>query len=107
MSQIFLSRAGEMIFHFSFSSRFSRSQEKILFLFSIYEILKKNSLSLLDFWDFEEKFLFLLSIYEILLRYSRSLLDFQDFEEKFLLSLSIIKILLPVSLSLPVRNGLF
>ena len=83
-----------MIFHFSFSSRFSRSQEKILFLFSIYEILLSYSRSLLDFQDFEEKFLFLLSIYEILLSYSRSLLDFQDFEEKFLLSLSIVKILL-------------
>ena len=67
MSQFFLSRAGEMIFHFSFSSRFSRSPEKILFLFSIYEILLSYSRSLLEFQDFEEKFLLLLSIVKIVL----------------------------------------
>ena len=36
----------------SFSSRFSRCWEKILFLFSIYEIFENNSLSLLNFQDF-------------------------------------------------------
>ena len=52
------------------------------------------SLFPLDFQDLKKKILFLFSIYEILLSYSRSLLDFQDFEEKFLLSLSIVKIVL-------------
>ena len=36
----------------SFSSRFSRYLEKILFLFSIYEIFENNSLSLLNFQGF-------------------------------------------------------
>ena len=52
------------------------------------------SLFPLDFQELKKKILFLFSIYEILLSYSRSLLDFQDFEEKFLLSLSIVMILL-------------
>ena len=67
MSQFFLSLAGEMIF---------------------------ISLFPLNFQDLMKKILFLFSIYEIILSYSRSLLDFQDFEEKFLLSLSIVKIVL-------------
>ena len=79
MTHIFLSRAGESCFHFSFSSWFSRC-------------LRKISLSLLDWWDSEtqiscfsrfsrcwEKILFLFSIYEIFENNSLSLLNFQDF----------------------------
>ena len=40
---------------FSFSSRFSRFLRKMLFLFSIYEILKQDSISLLEFSRFWEK----------------------------------------------------
>ena len=79
----FLSRAGEMNFHVSFSSQFSRFWENI-------------SLSPLVFWDFYSENLFLLSIFKILQnnfsfssRFSRfcrtisfSPLDFQDFLEK-------------------------
>ena len=50
---------------FSFSSRFSRFVRKILFLFSIYEILKQDSLSLLEFSRFLEKNLFLFSFNDI------------------------------------------
>ena len=50
---------------FSFSSRFSRFVRKILFLFSIYEILKQDSLSLLEFSRFLEKNLFLFSFDDI------------------------------------------
>ena len=39
----------------SFSSRFSRCWEKILFLFSIYEIFENNSLSLLNFQGFRNE----------------------------------------------------
>ena len=81
MSQFFLSRAGEMIFHFSFSSRFSRSQEK-------------NSLSLLDLWDFIELFSFTSRFSRLWRKISPFTLDCQD-------------CVVPVSLSLPVGNGLF
>ena len=50
---------------FSFSFRFSRFLRKILFLFSIYEILKQDSLSLLEFSRFLEKNLFLFSFNDI------------------------------------------
>ena len=39
----------------SFSSRFSRCWEKILFLFSIYEIFENNFLSLLNLQDFSKQ----------------------------------------------------
>ena len=80
MIHIFLSRAGELCFHFSFSSWFSR-------------FLDKKSLALLDLWDFQNN--------------SLSLLDFQDCEEKVLFLLSIYEILFTVSLSLPVRNATY
>ena len=80
MTHIFLSRAGELCFHFSFSSWFSR-------------FLDKKSLALLDLWDFQNN--------------SLSLLDFQDCEEKVLFLLSIYEILFTVSLSLPVRNATY
>ena len=73
MTHFFLSRSGELNLYFSFSSRFSR-------------IWKPNSLSLLEFQDFQEKFLFLFSIYEILRKKSLSLLDFQDLNRKISLS---------------------
>ena len=73
MTHFFLSRSGELNLYFSFSSRFSR-------------IWKPNSLSLLEFQDFQEKFLFLFSIYEILRKKSLSLLDFQDLNRKICLS---------------------
>ena len=47
---------------FSFSSQILRFLRKKFFLFLIFEILKQDSLSLLDFQDFENKILFLFSI---------------------------------------------
>ena len=74
------SRTRKLNCHFSFYSRLSRFLEKILFLFSTYEILKSKSRSLLDLWDFEGKNLVLFSIYEILKHKSRSLLELWDSE---------------------------
>ena len=62
---------------------FQELKKKILFLFSIYEILLSYSRSLLDFQDFEEKFLFLLSIFKMLRKNSLSLLDLWDFWKQF------------------------
>ena len=62
---------------FSFSSWFSRFFKNNLCLFSIYEILKQDSLSLLEFSRFWEKNLFLFSMYEIFKMIL--FLDFQDF----------------------------
>ena len=77
-------------------SRSRENLEKKWVNFFSLELEKWFFISLfpLDFQDLKKKILFLFSIYEILLSYSRSLLDFQDFEEKFLLSLSIVKIVL-------------
>ena len=108
MSQFFLSRAGEMIFHFSFSSRFSRSQEK-------------NSLSLLDLWDFIELFSFTSRFSRLWRKISLSPLDLWDFIELFSFTSRFSRLwrkispftldcqdcVVPVSLSLPVGNGLF
>ena len=56
-------------------------------LFSICEIFSNNSLSFLDFQDFEENVLFLLSIYEILFTISLSLpvRNATYFREKYVL----------------------
>ena len=43
---------------FSFSSRLVRFWNTNLFLFSIFKIFRKNSLSLLDLWDFWKQFSF-------------------------------------------------
>ena len=77
---------------FYFSSRFVRFLKPFSFYSWFSRFLRKNSLSLLDWWDFEtqisfssrfsrfwEKFLFLFSIYEIFENNSLSLLNFQDF----------------------------
>ena len=83
MTPYFLARSRKLDFHFSFYSRFSRFLEKnstsLLDLWDFYS----HSLSILDFQDFKEKILFLFSIGEILKHKSLSLLDFQDFEKKF------------------------
>ena len=81
ISQFFLSRAGEMILDFSFSSRFSRTQEK-------------NSLSLLDLWDF-------LELFSVTSRFSRLWRKISPFTPDCQDSV------VPVSLSLPDGNGLF
>ena len=57
MTHIFLSWAGELYFHFSFSSRFSRLRKNSLSPLDLWD-LKKNSLSLLDFQEFSGKFSF-------------------------------------------------
>ena len=79
MTHVFLSRAGELYFHFSFSSRFSR-------------FLDNKSLSFLDLQDFLNQFFFSS-------RYSRL------WRRKCLFLLSIHETLFSVSLSLPVRNA--
>ena len=57
MTHIFLSWAGELYFHFSFSSWFSRLRKNSLSPLDLWD-LKKNSLSLLDFQEFSGKFSF-------------------------------------------------
>ena len=49
--------------------------QTILFLFSIFKIFKKNSLSFLNFWDSKTRFSFSSRIFKILREKSLSLLD--------------------------------
>ena len=79
MTHSFLSRAGEVNFHFSFSSRFSRfwgknslsllvSQDsfiEFLFLLSIFKILQTNFSFSSRLWDLDIEILFLFSIFKI------------------------------------------
>ena len=79
MTHSFLSRAGEVNFHFSFSSRFSRFWEKnslsflvsqdsfieFLFLLSIFKILQTNFSFSSRLWDLDIEILFLFSIFKI------------------------------------------
>ena len=67
ITHIFLSRAGELYFHFSFSSRFWDT----------------NSLSLLDLWDFSKQFSFSSQFSRLLRKNSLSTLDLRDFVHCF------------------------
>ena len=74
----------------------------ILFLFTIFKIFKKNSLSLLDLWDFETRFSFSSRIFKILreqISFSSWLMRFLkwfSFSSRFLRFLEIIQRILGI-----------